>query len=93
MGASAKLRLRKNIVQRRRRYRVVLADLGWVDLIWDVPLSYLGSTAAAVQPNGLWNIQIKVNPTQVHEEIGHPVDAEIVRYPRNRAFPDLAFGR
>ena len=32
----------------------LLAD--WVGLtwIWDVPLSCLGSTAAAVQPNGLW---------------------------------------
>ena len=33
--------------------------LGWVD--WDVPLSGLGSTSAAVQPNGLLNIP---NPSQ-----------------------------
>ena len=41
----------------------LLAD--WVGLtwVWDVPLSCLGSTAAAVQPNAnsLWNIQ---NPSQ-----------------------------
>ena len=40
------------------QYRVthLLADLGWVDRLWNVPLSCLGSTAAAVQPDGLWNI-------------------------------------
>ena len=32
----------------------LLADLGWVD--FTVPQSCLGSTAAAVQPNSLWNV-------------------------------------
>ena len=44
-------------------YRVTHLLADWVGLtwIWDVPLSCLGSTAAAVQPNGLWNIP---NPSQ-----------------------------
>ena len=43
-------------------YRVthLLADLGWVYL--DLGLSCLGSTAAAVQPNGLWNIPNRSQP-------------------------------
>ena len=44
-------------------YRVIhlLADWVGVTLILDVPMSCLGSTAAAVQPNGLRNIP---NPSQ-----------------------------
>ena len=50
------------------RYRVthLLADWAGSTWIWDVPLSCLGSTAAAVLPNGLWNIphQSQLNPGQ-----------------------------
>ena len=34
----------------------LLGDWVGSTLIWDVPLSCLGSTTAAVQPNGLWDI-------------------------------------
>ena len=48
-------------------YRVTHLLADWVGLtwIWDVPLSCLGSTAAALQPNGLWNI-----PNQSHPNPG-----------------------
>ena len=36
-----------------------LVGFSW---IWDVPLSCLGSTAAAVQPSGLWNIPNRSQP-------------------------------
>ena len=49
----------------------LLVHLGWVDLILSVALSArfcLGCWAR------WWNTQIKVKPTQVHEQMGHPVD-------------------
>ena len=39
---------------------------------WDVPLSCMGSTAAAVQPNGLWNIPNQSQPNPGPQGDGSP---------------------
>ena len=58
LARSLKLESKVNMVQGNPSPR----GLGWVHSIWDVALSCLGSTAAAVQPNGLWNIPNRSQP-------------------------------
>ena len=64
------------------KYRVyhLLVDLGWVDLGFEcstVCRILRGLTGIRQKRLGSWarwwNFLIKVNPTQVHEQMGHPV--------------------
>ena len=64
---------------RAREYRMthLLANLGWIDLDFDcstvcpILLGLMGMCQKRLQDGG--TAQIKVNPTQVRQEMGHPV--------------------
>ena len=50
-------------------------EKGFVKCFLKVPLSYLGSTAAAVQPNGLWNFQKHVLQNLFHNQAPQTVQS------------------
>ena len=76
-------------------YRLTYLLGDWVVLtwIWDVPLSCLGSTAAAVQPNGLWNIPNPSEPNPGPRGDGSPctcIRPELSPRKWNSQFPKIA---
>ena len=73
-----------------------LADLGWVDLDFECStacLILLGLVGVWQKLMGSWtrwwNTLIKVKPTQVHEQMGHPVHVSLRATFRSRTYPGL----
>ena len=68
----------------------LLVHLGWVHFDLDVPPSRPGPVAYQVRPNSYQNwadagtLIIEVNPTTVHEQMGHPVFPQFLQRLRDQ---------